>query len=781
MKSKALNIFGSALIALSAFFFVWTISQAEEGVQEYITQSLTVSSVLGMVEVLPKDAPDWEEASVGMQLTEGDQIRTAEGAKAELVLKDGSFIRMKERTTIGIKAAREEKTSQESEYNFDFRMGEIMVELKKLKAGSSFNVETPTAVAAVRGTTYYMRTGTREVEGTEQPFVEIYVDSDDVVMFTNTVSGESCFVHQGESAILFPDGTIDGPYPIPPSAQDAWKSGFDIKYDDSGEGKKGMRDEDEEGDEEDDTEDDVDDTTEDQEDAQDDANEDQSGEQGIYGLANVTIVTEEEEEEQEEEGTEILDSDGDGYSDGIDAFPFDPAEWFDTDKDGIGNNADTDDDGDKVWDNVEADNETNPLVKDSDGDSFDDFEDAFPKDDTVDPDTTFNDINENPVTVKGYGSWEQLRQAAIDNLELQGDIATMLDDIHARGYEAVKESVFDHQAGKVMTDRWGNRVRVEEYISKPSNDQVQILALNLRTAGPNAGVSSFDFRVKFDSDINNTDLKSLPWDDYMGVTLIREYDPPEGAGYAETPFDDYDEDAQLILYEKENPGYYDPTLYGYPIPLEFSLEVKNPYGDSVKAIERYGELDYFPREEETRPTIWFQVEEREDNKICINGQQYDESSNLNSVSDWGENWNQNNRFTFLDYYEDGKDEDTWLMGVFYLIDNNGQLVNNVSADYLDEEGNLDIEGIRALVNPYYNLEMVFFSSKFGTYYELPDDIAEKEVVDDAYERLLYQTYRNIDVITIPGITEPYRNHQLPELPEGGGTENEQGFSEVIMW
>ncbi len=44
------------------------------------------------------------------------------------------------------------------------------------------------------------------------------------------------------------------------------------------------------------------------------------------------------------------DSDGDGVSDGEDAFPNDPNETVDTDGDGIGNNGDADDDGDGVPD-----------------------------------------------------------------------------------------------------------------------------------------------------------------------------------------------------------------------------------------------------------------------------------------------------------------------------------------------------------------------------------------------------------------------------------------------
>jgi hypothetical protein len=45
-----------------------------------------------------------------------------------------------------------------------------------------------------------------------------------------------------------------------------------------------------------------------------------------------------------------VDSDGDGFFDDEDDFPFDPNEWLDTDGDGVGNNADTDDDNDNLFD-----------------------------------------------------------------------------------------------------------------------------------------------------------------------------------------------------------------------------------------------------------------------------------------------------------------------------------------------------------------------------------------------------------------------------------------------
>ena len=59
----------------------------------------------------------------------------------------------------------------------------------------------------------------------------------------------------------------------------------------------------------------------------------------------------------------VVDTDGDGYPDGDDAFPNDPTEWADTDGDGVGDNGDAfpldptesvDTDGDGVGDNADA-------------------------------------------------------------------------------------------------------------------------------------------------------------------------------------------------------------------------------------------------------------------------------------------------------------------------------------------------------------------------------------------------------------------------------------------
>lgn len=95
------------------------------------------------------------------------------------------------------------------------------------------------------------------------------------------------------------------------------------------------------------------------------------------------------------DASEWLDSDGDGCGDNTDEFPFDASECIDTDEDGIGDNGDafpadedewSDGDGDGFGDNSDDCPETFGLswipvgCPDRDGDGFADTADAFPSD-----------------------------------------------------------------------------------------------------------------------------------------------------------------------------------------------------------------------------------------------------------------------------------------------------------------------------------------------------------------------------------------------------------------
>jgi len=98
------------------------------------------------------------------------------------------------------------------------------------------------------------------------------------------------------------------------------------------------------------------------------------------------------------------DDDGDGYSNGGDAFPNDVNEWLDSDGDGVGDNADafpndatetTDSDGDGVGDNADAFPQNAFETLDSDGDGVGDNSDEFPNDATETKDTDGDGVGDN--------------------------------------------------------------------------------------------------------------------------------------------------------------------------------------------------------------------------------------------------------------------------------------------------------------------------------------------------------------------------------------------------
>lgn len=93
--------------------------------------------------------------------------------------------------------------------------------------------------------------------------------------------------------------------------------------------------------------------------------------------------------------SDSLDSDTDGVGDSVDAFPLDDAESVDSDNDGVGNNSDLDDDNDGVPDTTDAFPLDNTEWADRDGDGVGDNADLFPDDVTEWADTDGDGLGDN--------------------------------------------------------------------------------------------------------------------------------------------------------------------------------------------------------------------------------------------------------------------------------------------------------------------------------------------------------------------------------------------------
>lgn len=87
-------------------------------------------------------------AAAGQVLTAGQLIRTGAEAMAEIFVKDQGIVRLSANTEFALKRVDAEGVE------LDQKSGKSTVFLKRLKQDSEFTINTPTSVAAVRGTSF---------------------------------------------------------------------------------------------------------------------------------------------------------------------------------------------------------------------------------------------------------------------------------------------------------------------------------------------------------------------------------------------------------------------------------------------------------------------------------------------------------------------------------------------------------------------------------------------------------------------------------------------------
>jgi hypothetical protein len=121
----------------------------------------TISAVTGRVEVLSKGQTAWQQARLGTQVREGDEVRAFAGASAELRLPDASTVFVAENTRFAVTKLDFTPQNQMRSAFFHLAVGKIRGIIAQAAVAlvqarqNNFAITTPTAVAAVRGTTLY--------------------------------------------------------------------------------------------------------------------------------------------------------------------------------------------------------------------------------------------------------------------------------------------------------------------------------------------------------------------------------------------------------------------------------------------------------------------------------------------------------------------------------------------------------------------------------------------------------------------------------------------------
>jgi len=153
----------------------------------------------GVVEKRAPGQVEWEKITQGEKLSEGSSVRT--GADADLILLTdrGHRLRIRKNTTFHLQTLQADKTEGRLE------KGRVVSRVKHLKVNEQFNIQTPTAVCAVRGTEFETAAGDR---GT---WVAVYKG---VVGLSAVDGGPETAVRAGQMSGI-QDGTIELPRPIP--------------------------------------------------------------------------------------------------------------------------------------------------------------------------------------------------------------------------------------------------------------------------------------------------------------------------------------------------------------------------------------------------------------------------------------------------------------------------------------------------------------------------------------------------------------------------------------
>ncbi len=103
-------------------------------------------------EVFVNDSP----ASAGMELKEGDTVKTGAKSKASLVFFDSSILRLNENTEIVVK----DIVSQgDKKVNLEQTAGQTWSRVLKISGIKEYSIETPNTVATVRGTGFAVSIG----------------------------------------------------------------------------------------------------------------------------------------------------------------------------------------------------------------------------------------------------------------------------------------------------------------------------------------------------------------------------------------------------------------------------------------------------------------------------------------------------------------------------------------------------------------------------------------------------------------------------------------------
>jgi len=154
------------------------------------------TKVNGDVEIMPVDTKDFSKLKPGTVLSDGDKIRTGNSGFAAIIfIDDKSILKLKGNSEATIAGQR---TSASISKKINMDSGTVRATITKQNV--DFVIQTPTSVASVKGTDFWLLSD--PISGDE------VIGLDGIVNLTNNETGEEVDVTEGNSGISNPDGSV---------------------------------------------------------------------------------------------------------------------------------------------------------------------------------------------------------------------------------------------------------------------------------------------------------------------------------------------------------------------------------------------------------------------------------------------------------------------------------------------------------------------------------------------------------------------------------------------
>jgi len=154
------------------------------------------TKVTGMVEIMPAGKKDFSKLKPGTILSDGDKVRTGGSGFAAIIFIDDKSILKLKGDSEAIIAGQRTAASISKKINMD--SGTVRATITKQNV--DFVIQTPTSVASVKGTDFWLLSD--PISGDE------IIGMEGVITLTNSETGEEVEVTEGNSGISNPDGSV---------------------------------------------------------------------------------------------------------------------------------------------------------------------------------------------------------------------------------------------------------------------------------------------------------------------------------------------------------------------------------------------------------------------------------------------------------------------------------------------------------------------------------------------------------------------------------------------